>query len=147
MLCVCVVDVMDVVFYLYCEAWSCRCSSMGSVSVTPYRYLLPTMYLFMAGITNTDLFVCCCKTWICHYITRFKRSSPSHPAGPHGQLGQKNGKSCPKCWRREVSTQFARQFVTAVGCVVWRPQLLLFSSFIMSINVLLVSLVVWSRID
>ena len=23
MLCVCVVDVMDVVFCLYCEAWSC----------------------------------------------------------------------------------------------------------------------------
>ena len=34
MLCVCVGDVMDVVvFCLYCEAWSCRCSCMGSVSV------------------------------------------------------------------------------------------------------------------
>ena len=34
MLCVCVGDVMDVVFsVLYCEAWSCRCSCMGSVSV------------------------------------------------------------------------------------------------------------------
>ena len=34
MLCVCVGDVMDVVFFcLYCEAWSCRCSCMGSVSV------------------------------------------------------------------------------------------------------------------
>ena len=30
MLCVCVGDVMDVVFFcLYCEAWSCRCSCMG----------------------------------------------------------------------------------------------------------------------
>ena len=33
MLCVCVMDLMDVVFsvfYLYCEAWSCRCSCIGS---------------------------------------------------------------------------------------------------------------------
>ena len=38
MLCVCVVDVMCLcsgccVFCLYCEAWSCRCLCMGSVSV------------------------------------------------------------------------------------------------------------------
>ena len=37
----------------------------------------------------------------------------------------KNDKSGPHCWGREVSTQFACQFVTAVtapplvGCVVW----------------------------
>ena len=34
MLCVYVGDVMDVVFYLYCETWSCKCSCMGSVSVS-----------------------------------------------------------------------------------------------------------------
>ena len=34
MLCVSVGDVMGVVFCLYCEAWSCRCSCMGSVSVS-----------------------------------------------------------------------------------------------------------------
>ena len=37
MLCVCVADVMDVVFCLYCDAWSCRCSCMGSVSVSSCR--------------------------------------------------------------------------------------------------------------
>ena len=37
MLCACVVDVMDVVFSVYCEAWSCRCSCMGSVSVSSCR--------------------------------------------------------------------------------------------------------------
>ena len=38
MLCVCVGDVMDVVSSgLYCEAWSCRCSCMGSVSVSLCR--------------------------------------------------------------------------------------------------------------
>ena len=37
MLCVCVGDVMDVVFFcLYCGSvlWICRCSCMGSVSVS-----------------------------------------------------------------------------------------------------------------
>ena len=34
MLYVCVRGVMDVVFLcLYCDAWSCRCSCMGSMSV------------------------------------------------------------------------------------------------------------------
>ena len=34
--CVCVGDVMNVVFSV-CEAWSCRCSCMGSVSVSSCR--------------------------------------------------------------------------------------------------------------
>ena len=34
MLYVCVRDVMDVVFCSYCDAWSFRCSYMGSVSVS-----------------------------------------------------------------------------------------------------------------
>ena len=38
MLCVCVGDVMDVVFSVCIEmAWSCRCSCMGSVSVSSCR--------------------------------------------------------------------------------------------------------------
>ena len=37
----------------------------------PYGYLLPTMYLFMADIANSDLFVCGCRTWICLDITRY----------------------------------------------------------------------------
>ena len=56
--------------------------------VAPYVYLLPTMYLFMADIANPDLFVCGCRSWICLDITRFLRSSASHPAGPHGRLAQ-----------------------------------------------------------
>ena len=64
------------------------------------------------------------------------RSSASYPAGPHGRLAQKNGKSGPHCWGREGSTQFAQQFVTAltgpplVGCVVW-------SQFIITLILLL----------
>ena len=33
-------------------------------SVTPYRYLLPTMYLSVADIANPDLLVCGRRTWI-----------------------------------------------------------------------------------
>ena len=39
--------------------------------VAPYRFLLPTMCLFMAYIANPDFFVCGCRTWICLDITRF----------------------------------------------------------------------------
>ena len=41
---VCVRGVMDVVFFyvfcLYCDAWSCRCSCMGSMSVSSCRFCL-----------------------------------------------------------------------------------------------------------
>ena len=39
--------------------------------VAPYGYLLSDMYLFMADITNPDLFVKSCWTWIGLDITRF----------------------------------------------------------------------------
>ena len=40
MLYICVRGVMDVVFFgLYCDAWSCRCSCMGSMSVLSCRYV------------------------------------------------------------------------------------------------------------
>ena len=55
--------------------------------VAPYRYLLPTMYLFMADIEIPYLFVCGCRTCICLDIARvFMRSSASHPSGLHGCL-------------------------------------------------------------
>ena len=39
--------------------------------VVPYGYLLSDMYLFMADITNPDLIVYSCRTWIGLDITRF----------------------------------------------------------------------------
>ena len=47
--------------------------------VAPYRYLLPTVYLFMADIANPDLFVCNCRTWIYLDITHFYEEQP-HPS-------------------------------------------------------------------
>ena len=51
--------------------------------VAPYRYLLPTMYLFMTDIANPDLFVCSCRTWISVDITHFyaEQGQPSSWAG------------------------------------------------------------------
>ena len=39
--------------------------------VAPYGYLLPNVYLFIAHITNPDLFVGSSRTWISLDITRF----------------------------------------------------------------------------
>ena len=62
----------------------------------------------MAAIAGPDLFVCSCQTWIYLDITCFYEEQRQH-----GRLAQ-NGKSGHHCWGREVSAQFAQQFVTAV---------------------------------
>ena len=85
--------------------------------VAPYGYLLSDIYLFMADITNPD--------WIGLDITRFCELQ-RHPSSGSAWLAcPKNGKSCPHCWDRGGSTQFAQQLESAVtsppfvGCVVW----------------------------
>ena len=71
--------------------------------VAPYRYLLPTMCLFMADIANPDLFVCVVVgPGFISTSPAFTRSRASHPAGQHGRLAQKNSKSGSHCWGREV---------------------------------------------
>ena len=53
------------------------------------------------------------------------RSSASHTEGPHGLLAHKTVNRGSHYLRREILTQFARQFLTAetapplVGCFVW----------------------------
>ena len=47
---------------------------LGAPCVQPvadYRYMLPTVYLFVSDIANPDLFVCGCQTWICLDIILF----------------------------------------------------------------------------
>ena len=69
-------------------------------------------------------------------LPAFMSSSASYPAGPHDRLAPKNGKSGPHCWGREVSTQFAQQFISAVTappficCVVWSHGVHFFSSIL-----------------
>ena len=61
MLCVCVGDVMDVVFSvckLYCEAWSCRCSCMGSVSVSSCRCCMFVSCVHPVAVLNAFCMTC-----------------------------------------------------------------------------------------
>ena len=48
--------------------------------VTPYRYLLPSVYLFMADISNPYLFC------VVADLDLSQHHSASHPAGPNGQI-------------------------------------------------------------
>ena len=78
--------------------------------VAPYGYMCSDLYLFMADITNPDLFVLSCRTWIGLDITRFCEQQRQPSSGMPLKTG------------REGSTQFAQQLESApplVGCVVW----------------------------
>ena len=58
MLYVCVKDAMDVVFFcLYCGAWSCRCSCMGSVSVSSCCLFVSCMHL--VAVLNAEFCMTC----------------------------------------------------------------------------------------
>ena len=87
--------------------------------VAPYGYMLSNMYLFIADITNPDSFVYVVGPGLVSTSPAFVRSSTSHLAYAWPAC-TKNGKLL-QCWRREGSTQFGQQFVTApplVGCVM-----------------------------
>ena len=93
--------------------------------VATYRYLLSTMYLFMADIVNLDLFECLCHIWICVGITRIYDEQRLSSSWSKWLAYLKHGKSGPHCLGQKVSTQFAHQLdkttVTApllVGCVI-----------------------------
>ena len=58
MLYVCVRNVMDVVFFcFYCEAWSCGCSRMGSVSVSSCRCCMFVSCVHHVEVLNDFQFV------------------------------------------------------------------------------------------
>ena len=66
------------------------------------RYLLPTMYLFMADIAIQTCLCVVVGHGFGSTTPAFMKSSASHTEGPHGQLTQ-NIKSGHHCWGREVS--------------------------------------------
>ena len=57
--------------------------------VTPYGYLLLTMYLFMADIANPDFLCVVVVPGFVSTSPAFMRSSASHPVGQHGRLSPK----------------------------------------------------------
>ena len=56
MLCVCVGDVMDVVFSV---GWSCRCSCMGSVSVSSCRCCMFVSCVHPVAVLNAAFCMTC----------------------------------------------------------------------------------------
>ena len=114
-------------------------------------HLRCTQCSILLHLMDICFLTCICLWQISHIQTRlfsvvgpglvstspaFVSSSASGSAWP---ACPKNGKSCPHCWGREGSTQFAQQFLSAVtapplvGCVVW-SQLL---NFCMDIQTLI----------
>ena len=63
--------------------------------VAPYGYLFSDMYLFMAGITNPDLFVQSSRIWIGLDITRFCEQQRQLSSGSAWPACPKNGKLSP----------------------------------------------------
>ena len=61
MLYVWVRDVMDgrCVFYLYCEVWSCRCSCMGSVSVSSCIFCMCVSCVHPVAVLNAAFGMTC----------------------------------------------------------------------------------------
>ena len=53
MLYVCVGGVMDVVVLLYCDAWSCRYSCMGSMSGSSCRYCMFVSCVHPVAVLNS----------------------------------------------------------------------------------------------
>ena len=61
---------MDVVFFcLYCEAWSCRCSCMGSVSVSSCRSCMFVSCVHPVAVLNAAF----CMTCVCWWALRSER--------------------------------------------------------------------------
>ena len=59
MLYVCVMGVMNI-FCLYCEAWSCRCSCMESVSVSSCRCCMFVSCVHTVAVHNAAFCMTCC---------------------------------------------------------------------------------------
>ena len=59
MLYVCVRGVMDVVFCLYCDAWSCRCSCMGSIHVSSCRCCMFVSCVHHVAVLNAAFCLTC----------------------------------------------------------------------------------------
>ena len=84
--------------------------------VAPYQYLLPTMYFFVADITNPDLFACSYRTYIRLNIARFYQE-PLQLSSIQDRLGKimfsiDGGGTCDTIYHTTVMAP------PHVGCVV-----------------------------
>ena len=56
---VCVVGVVGVVFCLYCDAWSCMCLCMGSMSVSTFRCCMCVSCVHHVAVLNAAFCMTC----------------------------------------------------------------------------------------
>ena len=102
---------------------------------SPYRYLLPNLYLSVADIANPDLFVCGSRTWISLDIARFYEKHCQLSGGFAWLACQKNSNGAGR--GRHNLHRVCQTVVTApprVGCVVW-SRLISFNNLISTLNV------------
>ena len=91
--------------------------------VAPYRYLLSTVYLFMADIANPDLFVYSCHTWISIDIIRFYEEQHQPSSGFACPACFKSSKSGPHCWGRDtICTAVCNRRDSSTACRMCRFQ-------------------------
>ena len=76
MLYVCVKGVMDVVFCLYCDAWSCRCSCMGSMGVSSCRCCMFLSCMHPVAVLNAELCMTCSLLMLVEDARIWKRHNP-----------------------------------------------------------------------
>ena len=82
MLYVYVTDLMDVVvFCLYCEAWRCRCSCMGSVTVSSCRCCIFVYCVNPVAVLKAAL----CMT--CSLIMQVEDARSDHMEEPYSRAG------------------------------------------------------------
>ena len=106
---------------VYCARRIFRCTQCSILLRHIDICFLPCICLWQISQIQTCLCVVVGPGFV-STSTVLMRCSASHPAGPHDRLATKNGKLGSHCLGREVSTQFAQQFVNAgtalplVGC-------------------------------
>ena len=70
------------VFCLYCEAWSCRCSCMGSVSVSSCRCCMSMSCMHPVTVLNASF----CMTYSLLMLIEDARVDPMEEAYPRAGL-------------------------------------------------------------
>ena len=93
--------------------------------ITPYRYLLPNLYLSVIDIANPDLFPCGSRTWISLDIDRFCEEHCQSSGGSAWPACTNNSNRVPIAGGGRGRHNLHRVCQTAVtalpcvGCVVW----------------------------
>ena len=65
-------------FCLYCDVWSCRCSCMGSMSVSPYRYCIFVSSVCPVAVPNAEFCMTFSLLMLCSLLMLVEDSRGDH---------------------------------------------------------------------